>query len=53
MQETISLIEILISPTRTYSVKDNSVRGYITKDKDSIRIGDEVILKNHFVLVIE
>ena len=35
----------------TYSVKDDSVRGIVTKEKSEIKIGDEIIIDNCFVLV--
>ncbi len=37
----------------TWSVKDNSVRGYETKPTSQVKVGDKVVMDNYFTLVIE
>lgn len=37
----------------TYSVKDDSVRGIKTIDVSDVKVGDELVLDNRFVKVIE
>ena len=53
MTRTITIKEIQSMNTSTYSVKDNSPRGYHTELKDNIKVGDKVVIDNHFTLVIE
>lgn len=50
---TISISEIMTSGINTWSVKDNSVRGYTTKDTKDIKQGDKVIIDNYFTLITE
>ena len=42
-----------LTGVQTYTVKDNSPRGVVTKSVDDIKVGDEVVLNNHFVRVTE
>lgn len=37
----------------TMSVKDNSIRGITTKYIGDVKLGDKVVLDNHFVVVVE
>lgn len=37
----------------TFSLKDNSVRGYKTVCSDQVKVGDEVIIDNHFTEIVE
>lgn len=53
MKRTISIEELKNSKCNTWSVKDNSVRGYTTKTTSEIRIGDKVVIDNYFTEVIE
>jgi len=52
MKRTISIEELRESKVETWSVKDNSVRGYTTKYTGEVKQGDEVVIDNYFVLVI-
>lgn len=52
MERTINIEELKKSKVETWSVKDNSVRGYTTKYTEDIKQGDKVIIDNYFVLVI-
>lgn len=52
MERTISIEELKKSKVETWSVKDNSVRGYTTKHTNEVKQGDKVVIKNYFTLVI-
>lgn len=51
--ETIKISDIQNSEVQTFSKKYNSPRGYITVDKDQLKAGDKVALKNTFYLIVE
>jgi hypothetical protein len=53
MTRTITINELMKIEADTFSVKDNSVKGYKTIDKKDVKIGDKVILNNYFTLVVE
>lgn len=50
---TITMQEINEMNCNTFSKKDNSPRGIETTYKADLRVGDEVVIKNHFTLIIE
>lgn len=52
MERTISIEELRKSKVETWSVKDNSARGYTTKYTEDVKQGDKVVIDNYFVLVI-
>ena len=52
MERTITIKELQESKCNTWSVKDNSVRGYTTKYTDEVKQGDKVVIDNYFTLVI-
>jgi hypothetical protein len=52
MERTITIKELQESKSNTWSVKDNSVRGYTTKCTDEVKQGDKVVIENYFTLVI-
>jgi hypothetical protein len=52
MERTITIKELQESKSNTWSVKDNSVRGYATKCTDEVKQGDKVVIENYFTLVI-
>ena len=37
----------------TQSVKQNTPKGYITKNTESVKVGDFVLVDNRFVLVVD
>lgn len=37
----------------TYSVKNNSARGCHTVYRSEIKVGDKIVINNHFTLVTE
>ena len=47
-ERTISIKDLTAS---TYSVRDNSVRGVHTASRSQVKIGDEVVIDNHFTRV--
>lgn len=51
--KTITLRELQKMGCMTYSVKDDSVRGIKTIDVSDVKVGDELVLDNRFVKVIE
>ena len=53
MTRTITISELKARGTETWSVKDNSVRGYTTKYTSEVRIGDKVVIDNYFTEVID
>lgn len=50
---TISMKEIQAKNCDTFSRKDDSPRGIETVFKRDLRIGDEVILNNYFVEIVD
>lgn len=48
---TISIEELRASSAESWSVKDNSIRGFTTKYTDEIKVGDKIIIDNYFTLV--
>ena len=50
---TITLSELQATGIDSWSVKDNSNRGYTTKYTSEIKIGDKVVIDNYFTLVTE
>lgn len=50
---TITIAELKAFDISSWSVKDNSVRGYATKSTDEVKVGDKVVIDNYFTLVIE
>ena len=53
IMRTITISELKATGTDTWSVKDNSVRGYTTKYTSEIIVGDKVVIDNYFTLVVE
>lgn len=53
MDRTITIGELKAMGVGTWSVKDNSVRGCTTKCTSEVKVGDKVVIDNHFTLVIE
>jgi len=51
--KTISISELKALVINTWSVKDNSVRGFTTKYTDEVNPGDKVVIDNYFTLVTE
>lgn len=51
--KTITLRELQKMGRMTYSVKDASIRGVKTIDILDVKVGDELVLDNQFVKVIE
>ncbi len=50
---TITINELKATGVSTWSVKDNSVRGFTTKYTDEVKPGDKVVIDNYFTLVTE
>lgn len=50
---TISINYLKTSEVKTWSVKDNSVRGIETKPTSQVKIGDKVVIDNYFTIVTE
>ena len=53
MTRTITIDELTKKGVNTFSVKDDSPRGYRTINKENVKIGDKVVLDNYFTLVVE
>lgn len=53
IEESLDEIKISELTADTYSVKDDSVRGFETKSREQVKVGDEVIIDNHFTKVVE
>lgn len=51
-KRTIILAELFQKDTKTWSVKDDSVRGCKTMSIDDIKIGDKVVINNYFTEII-
>ena len=49
----ISIKELKAKNIMTYSVQDNSPRGISTKMIGDVKIGDKVVIDNHFVVVVK
>lgn len=55
-KHTISITEVkrfVKKGVTTFSKKDNSLRGCKTVSADEINIGDEIVIDNYFILVVE
>lgn len=55
-KHTITMEEIqnlINNGCSTFSLKDNSVRGFSTVCADQVKVGDEVIINNYFKEIIE
>jgi hypothetical protein len=52
-QGTIAINDIQNGKKTAYTVKDSSVRGCTTKSAQDVQIGDEVVINNYFVKVVE
>lgn len=50
---TITISELKETGVSTWSVKDNSPRGYTTKHTEEVKAGDKVVIDNYFTLVNE
>ena len=51
---TIAISELTATTgVNTWSVKDNSVRGFTTKYTSEVKPGDKVVIDNYFTLVTE
>lgn len=50
---TITISELKATGVDTWSVKDDSARGYTTKYTSEIKPGDKVVIDNYFTLVTE
>ena len=50
---TIAISELIATGVNTWSVKDNSVRGFTTKYTSEVKPGDKVVIDNYFTLVTE
>ena len=50
---TITITELRNLGVNTWSVKDDSTRGYTTKSVGEVKIGDKVVMNNHFVSVVD
>ena len=50
---TITIGELIATGVNTWSVKDNSVRGFATKYTSEVRPGDKVVIDNYFTLVTD
>ena len=53
MERKITIEELRAKGVSNWSVKDSSVRGYITKCTEEVKPGDKVIISNYFTLVTE
>lgn len=51
--KTITMQEIQEMNCDSFSKKDDSPRGITTVFKSELKIGDKVVLNNHFVLITE
>jgi len=51
--KTISINELRNSGTNTWSIKDDSVRGYHTAYTSEVKPGDMVVIDNYFTKVVE
>lgn len=53
MTRTITIGELKATGVNTWSVKDNSVRGFTTKYTSEVKAGDKVVIDNYFTLVTD
>ena len=53
MERKITIAELRAKGVSTWSVKDNSVRGFETKRTSQVKPGDKVVIDNYFTLVTE
>ena len=49
-EKTVKLSELNGS---TQSVKQNTPKGYITKNTENVKVGDFVLVDSRFILVVE
>jgi hypothetical protein len=52
MIRTIAIGELVKSECETWSVKDNSPRGCVSKSTSDVVVGDKVVINNYFHEVI-
>lgn len=45
--------EVKEIPAGTFSRKDDSVRGFSTVTASELRVGDKIVLSNHFTEIVE
>ena len=50
---TIKLSELRSSGVDSWSVKDDSARGFTVKYTAEVKVGDKVVIDNYFTLVTE
>ena len=50
---TISINDLKSKNIATWSVRDDSPRGISTKMTSDLKVGDKVVIDNHFVLVVD
>ena len=53
MTRTISITDLRSMGVNSWSVKDDSVRGFTVKYTNEIKTGDKVVISNYFTLVTE
>ena len=51
MERKITIKEMKAKGVSSWSVKDDSVRGYVTKCTEEVKPGDKVVIDNYFTLV--
>ena len=51
MERKITIKEMKAKGVSNWSVKDDSVRGYVTKCTEEVKPGDKVVIDNYFTLV--
>ena len=49
---TITISELKATGVSTWSVKDNSARGFTTKYTSEVHVGDKVVISNYFTEII-
>lgn len=52
MARTITISDLKKTGVESWSVKDNSVRGFTTKYTSEVHVGDKVVISNYFTEVI-
>jgi len=52
MTRTITMSDLKSTGVSTWSVRDDSPRGYTTRSTEEVKIGDKVVIDNYFTLVI-
>ena len=53
MERKITLQELKAKGVSSWSVKDNSARGFSVKNTSEVKVGDKVVIENYFTLVTE